>query len=89
MSRGITEAIFVEFGKIFSSILTYLYTLYFIATVRSRVKKSVAIFISSGGIMSIPAALFVSRHLISFSISGGAIGLKKSFSNYFMLGWFL
>ena len=65
MSRGITEAMFAESGKIFSSILL------FIATVRSGVKKSVAIFISFGGIVSIPAVLIVSRHLISFSISGG------------------
>ena len=55
MSRGITEAIFAESGKIFSSILL------FIATVRSGVKKSAAIFISFGRIVSIPAALFVSR----------------------------
>ena len=49
--------------------------------------------------MSIPAALFVSRQLIRFLISGGVTGLKKNFSfrkkfcslNYFsicfMLGW--
>ena len=70
MSRGITEAIFAEPGKIFSFILL------FIATVRSGVKKSAAIFISFGEIVSIP----VTRLLISFSIFGGVTGLKKHFS---------
>ena len=73
MSRGITEAIFAKSGKIFSSILL------FIATVRRGVKKSAAVFISFGGIVSIRVALFVSRHLISFSIFGGVTGLKKNF----------
>ena len=70
LSGGITEAIFAESGKIFSSILL------FIATVRSGVKKSAAIFISFGEIVSIP----VTRLLISFSIFGGVTGLKKHFS---------
>ena len=74
MPRGITEAIFAGFGKIFSSILL------FITIVRSGVKKSAAIFKSFGGIVSIRAALLVSRHLLSFSISGGVTGLKKKFS---------
>ena len=74
MSTGITEAIFEESGKIFSSIIL------FIATVRSGVKKSAAIFISVDGTVSIPAALFVSRYLMSFSISGRVTGLKKKFS---------
>ena len=94
-SRGITEAIFAESGKIFSSILL------FIATVRRGVKKSAAIFISFDGIVSIPAALFVLRQLIRFLISDGVTGLKKNFSfrkkfcslNFFsicfMLGWVL
>ena len=67
MSRGITEAIFAESGKIFCSILL------FIATVRSGVKNSAAIFISFCGIVSILAALFVSRQLIRLLISGGEI----------------
>ena len=74
MARGITEAIFAEVGKIFSSILL------FIATVRNGVKKSAAIFISFSGIVSIPAALFVSRQLIRLLTSGGVTGLKKIFS---------
>ena len=56
MSRGITEAIFAESGKIFSS------THFFITTVRSGVKKSDAIFKRFGGIAFLPAALFVPRH---------------------------
>ena len=59
MSRGITDAIFAEPGEIFSSIL-------FITTVRSGVKNAAAIFISFSGIVSITAALFVSRQLIRF-----------------------
>ena len=93
MSKGITEANFAESGKTFSSILL------FIATVGSGVKKSVAIFISFRGIVSIPGTLYVSRQLIRFLISGGVTGLKKNFSFrkkfcslnffsiYFMLGW--
>ena len=66
---------------------------------KSGVKKSAAIFMSFGGIVSIPAALFVSRQLIRFLISDGVTGLKKNFSfrkkfcslNFFsicfMLGW--
>ena len=57
LSRGTTEAIFTEPGKIFSSILL------FIATVSSRIKKSAANFIIFGGIVSIPAALIASRNL--------------------------
>ena len=74
MSRRITEAIFAESWKSFFSILL------FIATVRSRVKKSAAIFISFSGIVSIPVALFVSRQLIRLSISGGVTSLKKNVS---------
>ena len=70
MSRRITVAIFAESWKSFFSILL------FIATVRSRVKKSAAIFISFSGIVSIPVALFVSRQLIS----GGVTSLKKNVS---------
>ena len=68
------EAIFAESGKIFSSILLL------IATGRSGVKKSAAIFINFGGIVSIPAALFISRQLIRFLISDGVTGLKINFS---------
>ena len=72
-----------------------------IATVRSGVKKSAAIFISFCVMMSIPAALFVSRQLIRLLISGGVTGSKKNFSLWkkfcslsffsicFMLGWVL
>ena len=73
MSKGITEVIFGESGKTFCSIIL------FIATVRSGVKKSAAILLSFGGIVSIPAALFVSRQLIRFLISVGVTGLKKIF----------
>ena len=38
---------------------------------RSGVKKLAAVFISFGGIVSIPAALFVSIQSIGFLISGG------------------
>ena len=59
---------------------------------RRGVKKSAAIFISFGGIVSITAALFV-------SVSGGVAGLKGNFSfrkkfwplNFFpifsLIGW--
>ena len=95
MSRGITETIFAEYGKIFPSIL------FLIATVRSGVQKSASIFMSFGGIVSIPAALFLSKQLKSFSISSEVTGLKKNvsfrkkfwslnfFSICFMLGWVL
>ena len=68
---------------------------------RRGVEKSAAILIRFGGIVSAPAALFVSRQLIRFLISGGVAGLKKNFSfrkkfcslNFFsicfMLGWVL
>ena len=74
MSKGITEATFAESGEIFS------FMLLFIATVRSGLKISAAIFTSFDGIVSIPAALLISRPLISFSISGGVTGLKKKIS---------
>ena len=82
-------------GKIFSSILL------FIATVRSAVKFSAAIFISFDGTVSISAGFFLSRQLIRLLISDGVTGLKKKFSfrkkfcslNFFsicfMLGWVL
>ena len=84
-SRGIAEAIFAESGKIFSS------RLLFIAAVRRGVKESAASFISFDGIVSIPASLFVSRHLIIFSISGGVTGScpLNFFSICFMQGWVL
>lgn len=46
-----------------------------------EVKKSFAYFISFARIVTIPAALFVSRLSISFLISDGLVSLKKK--NYF------
>ena len=60
MLTGITEATFSESGNIFSSILL------FITPLRSEVKKSTEFIITFGGVVSIFAALFVSKHLVSF-----------------------